>query len=55
MKNAIITGGAGFIASNLTPSLLALGFEKNILIDNLMRTQGLRNVIKKPQGRIHIW
>ena len=49
MKNAIITGGAGFIASNLTPSLLALGFEKIFLIDNLMRTQGLRNVIKNPK------
>ena len=43
-KNAIITGGAGFIASHLSPRLLTEGFNKVFLIDNLMRTQSLRNV-----------
>jgi len=43
-KRAIITGGAGFIGSNLTPRLLDLGFSKVYLIDNLMRTNSLRNV-----------
>ena len=43
-KNAIITGGAGFIASHLSPRLLKEGFNKIFLIDNLMRTQSLRNI-----------
>lgn len=44
IKNAIITGGAGFIASNLTTELLKKGFKRIFLIDNLIRTNSLRNV-----------
>ena len=44
MKNAVISGGAGFIASNLATKLGELGFSKIFLIDNLMRTNSLRNI-----------
>ena len=45
MKNVVITGGAGFIGSNLCLRLLKEKPKKIFLIDNLMRTQSLRNVI----------
>lgn len=43
MANAIITGGAGFVASHLAE---ALGdrYDKIYLIDNLIRTGNLRNI-----------
>lgn len=43
-KTAIITGGAGFIGTHLTDRLLGEGFRKVILIDNLIRTNNLRNI-----------
>ena len=33
-KNVLITGGAGFIGSHLTDTLLAAGAEKVIIVDN---------------------
>ena len=45
MKNVVITGGAGFIGSNLCLRLLKEKPKRIFLIDNLMRTQSLRNVI----------
>jgi len=38
-KNAIITGGAGFIGSHLSERLLKEGFDNVYLIDNLVRTE----------------
>ena len=49
MKSIIITGGAGFIGTNLCLRLLKEKPKKIYLIDNLMRTQGLRNIIDNPQ------
>ena len=49
MKNVVITGGAGFIGSNLCLRLLKEKPKKIFLIDNLMRTQSLRNVIDDPR------
>jgi len=48
MKKCIVTGGAGFIGSNLTERLVRLGC-KVIVIDNLStgRKSNLNNVIKK--------
>lgn len=49
MKSIIITGGAGFIGTNLCLRLLKENPKKIYLIDNLMRTQGLRNIIDNPK------
>ena len=49
MHNAVITGGAGFIGSNLSMRLIEEGFQKVFLIDNLMRTNSLRNIFQHPQ------
>ena len=49
MKSIIITGGAGFIGTKLCLRLLKEKPKKIYLIDNLMRTQGLRNIIDNPQ------
>lgn len=43
MNNAIITGGAGFVASHLAERIKDK-FDKIYLIDNLVRTNGLRNI-----------
>lgn len=43
-KNAIITGGAGFVGSHLSERLLNEGFDKIYIIDNLIRSNNLRNV-----------
>jgi len=43
MNNAVITGGAGFIASHLAEAIQDK-YEKIYLIDNLVRTNGLRNI-----------
>lgn len=43
MNNAIITGGAGFVASHLAESIRDK-FDKIYLIDNLVRTNNLRNI-----------
>jgi UDP-glucose 4-epimerase len=43
MYNAIITGGAGFIASHLAEAI-SNKFDKIYLIDNLVRTNSLRNI-----------
>ena len=48
-KNAIITGGAGFIGSHLSERLLKEGFNNVYLIDNLVRTENLRNVQDNPK------
>tara|TARA_B100001093_G_C26860135_1_gene1029674 strand:+ start:6766 stop:7689 length:924 start_codon:yes stop_codon:yes gene_type:complete len=48
MKKAVITGGAGFIGSNLGVRLISEGFEKIFIIDNLMRTNNLRNISSSP-------
>ena len=49
MHNAVITGGAGFIGSNLSMRLVEEGFQKVFLIDNLMRTNSLRNIFQHHQ------
>ena len=43
MNNAIITGGAGFVASHLAEAI-ADKYDKIYLIDNLVRTNGTRNI-----------
>ena len=43
MANAIITGGAGFVASHLAEAI-ADKYDKIYLIDNLVRTESLRNI-----------
>lgn len=43
MSNAIITGGAGFVASHLAEAI-ADRYDKIYLIDNLVRTESLRNI-----------
>lgn len=43
MANAIITGGAGFIASHLA-ELIEERYDKIYLVDNLIRTGNLRNI-----------
>jgi UDP-glucose 4-epimerase len=43
-KNAIITGGAGFIGSHLSERLIKEGFNKVYLVDNLIRSNSLRNI-----------
>ena len=43
MANAIITGGAGFIASHLAEAIESK-YDKIYLIDNLVRTNGTRNI-----------
>ena len=43
-KNAIISGGAGFIGSHLSERLLKEGFNKVYVIDNLIRSNNLRNI-----------
>lgn len=43
-KNVIITGGAGFIGSHLSERLLKEGFNKIYVIDNLIRSNNLRNI-----------
>lgn len=43
MANAIITGGAGFVASHLAEAL-ERRYDKIYLIDNLVRTGNLRNI-----------
>jgi UDP-glucose 4-epimerase len=43
MPNAIITGGAGFIASHLAEAL-AKDYNKIFLVDNLVRTGNTRNI-----------
>ena len=45
-KNAIISGGAGFIGGHLSLRLLKEGFNKVYIIDNLVRTNSLRNISK---------
>ena len=47
-KNAIITGGVGFIGSNLASKLLEY-FDKIYLVDNLLRSNNLRNLPKNNQ------
>ena len=47
-KNAIITGGAGFIGSHLAERLVKEGFNKVYLIDNLVRSNNLRNIPNLP-------
>lgn len=43
--NCIITGGAGFVGSNLAECFLKHGtFDKVYIVDNLVRTNGLRNI-----------
>jgi UDP-glucose 4-epimerase len=43
MNNAVITGGAGFVASHLAEAIQDK-YEKIYLLDNLVRTNGLRNI-----------
>jgi UDP-glucose 4-epimerase len=47
-KNAIITGGVGFIGSHLSERLLKEGFNKIYLVDNLVRSNNLRNISSNP-------
>jgi UDP-glucose 4-epimerase len=43
MANAIITGGAGFIASHLAEAIRSK-YDKIFLVDNLIRTGNIRNI-----------
>ena len=43
MANAIITGGAGFIASHLAEAIESK-YDKIFLVDNLVRTGNIRNI-----------
>lgn len=47
-KNAVITGGAGFVGSHLSERLLKEGFNKIYLVDNLVRSNNLRNISSDP-------
>ena len=47
-KNAIISGGAGFIGSHLAERLIKEGFDTVYLIDNLVRSNNLRNISNSP-------
>ena len=42
----LITGGAGFIGSHLSERLIKEGFNKIYLVDNLIRSNSLRNIPK---------
>ena len=48
-KNAIISGGAGFVGGHLSTRLLKEGFDTIYLIDNLVRTESLRNIKDNPK------
>ncbi len=48
-KNAIISGGAGFVGGHLSLRLLKEGFDKIYLVDNLIRSNSLRNIVKDPK------
>ena len=48
-KNAIISGGAGFVGGHLSIRLLKEGFDNVYLIDNLVRTESLRNIKDNPK------
>lgn len=50
MANAIITGGAGFVASHLAEAI-ASKYDKVYLIDNLVRTESLRNIEHLPKDK----
>ena len=45
-RNAIISGGAGFIGSHLAKELIKRNFNKVYLVDNLIRSNNLRNLPK---------
>lgn len=47
-KNAIISGGAGFVGGHLSRRLLNEGFDKIYIVDNLVRSHNLRNVLNNP-------
>jgi len=53
MGNAVITGGAGFVASHLAEAI-AFKYDKIYLIDNLVRTENLRNIEHLPEKFIFI-
>ena len=48
MKNCIVTGGAGFIGSNLSQKLIELG-HKVTVIDNL--STGIESNLKKSERK----
>ena len=50
MKNCIVTGGAGFIGSNLSQKLIELG-HKVTVIDNL--STGIESNLKKVKEKIN--
>ena len=50
-KNAIISGGAGFVGGHLSTRLLKEGFDNVYLIDNLVRTESLRNINEKQKKK----
>ena len=51
MKNCIVTGGAGFIGSNLSQKLIELG-HKVTVIDNL--STGIESNLKKVKEKINL-
>ena len=51
-RNAIISGGAGFIGSHLAKELIKRNFNKVYLVDNLIRSNNLRNLPKDDREKI---
>ena len=52
MKKCIVTGGAGFIGSNLVEKLIKLNFKVNV-IDNL--STGLKSNLKDFEKKINFY
>ena len=56
-KNVLITGGAGFIGSHLTDTLLAAGAEKVVIVDNffLGKERNIAEARANYPGRVTVY